>query len=257
MATSVGQNHQGDEFVGCSFAGAVIRESDLTGARLVGSWVDGLRVDSFAGELQGPVYVDGVDVTGYVTARLDELFPERVLVRQAETADQFRAAWTAVRSSWEGTVARARELSTVDLNASVDGEWSFLQTLRHLIFAVDTWVGHMLEDPPGPWHRWGQPFLGFAREDATSIGLDLEATPSLTEIAEVLRGRWARLATQVDAATDASLTEIRAAQADPERFLTETRAHCLGVILNEHAEHRRYAERDLDMLEHLNLKVQR
>lgn len=248
MTRIVGEDHDHDEFVGCSFSGAVFRESEFTGARLVGVWADSLRIESFAGELDGPVYVDGIDVTAFVTAELDKQFPERVLVRNAHTPDQVRAAWALLMREWDATLIRAGALPAETLAESVAGEWSFLQTLRHLIFAIDTWVGHMLEEPQGEWHPWGQPFLGFAHEDSASIGLELSATPSLDEVVDALRGRWDRMSTQVDALTDESIGEVRAAQADPERFVTETRGHCLATLLNEHAEHRRYAVRDLDLL---------
>ena len=37
------------------------------------------------------------------------------------------------------------------LHESVDGEWSFIETLRHLVFATDAWVRRALLGDPEPW----------------------------------------------------------------------------------------------------------
>jgi hypothetical protein len=39
---------------------------------------------------------------------------------------------------------------TVDV--SVDGEWSFAQTLRHLILATDMWLGKAILEIEQPFH---------------------------------------------------------------------------------------------------------
>ncbi|WP_372430404.1 hypothetical protein [Janibacter melonis] len=44
---------------------------------------------------------------------------------------------------------------TVD--ASVDDEWSFAQTLRHLVMATDTWLGRAVLGLDQPYHPLGQP----------------------------------------------------------------------------------------------------
>ena len=49
----------------------------------------------------------------------------------------FREGWDVVERLWAGTVERARRLPPDQLHESVDGEWSFIETLRHLVFATD------------------------------------------------------------------------------------------------------------------------
>jgi hypothetical protein len=44
----------------------------------------------------------------------------------------FRTAWDVVERLWSGTVERAHRLDPALLHESVDGEWSFVETLRHL-----------------------------------------------------------------------------------------------------------------------------
>jgi len=129
---------------------------DLTQARIVGSQVAGLRVSGFGGEA-GTVIVDDVDVTAFVAAELDRRHPERVQLRAVRTADDYRAMWDTIERLWSDTVGRAERLPERALHERVDDEWSFVQTLRHLVFAVDVWVGRMILGEPMPYHRLGLP----------------------------------------------------------------------------------------------------
>jgi len=50
------------------------------------------------------------------------------------------ATWTALQDEWGKTVALRRTRSPrMPWHESVNGEWSFVQTLRHLVFAMDKW----------------------------------------------------------------------------------------------------------------------
>jgi len=50
----------------------------------------------------------------------------------------FGEAWDILERLWDRTVERARRLPADLLHESVDGEWSFTETLRHLVFATDS-----------------------------------------------------------------------------------------------------------------------
>ena len=63
----------------------------------------------------------------------------------------FREAWDIIERLWAGTVERARALAPEQLHESVDGEWSFIETLRHLVFATDAWVRRAILGDPSPW----------------------------------------------------------------------------------------------------------
>lgn len=47
---------------------------------------------------------------------------------------------------------RARCLSPGRLHESAGGEWSFIGTLRHLVFATDAWIRRAILGDPSPWH---------------------------------------------------------------------------------------------------------
>ena len=63
----------------------------------------------------------------------------------------FREAWDVVERLWGETVERARRLDPELLHESVDGEWSFIETLRHLVFATDSWIRRAILGDPSPW----------------------------------------------------------------------------------------------------------
>lgn len=240
---------RGARFSAVDLSGATFRDCDLTGARIVSSMVADLRVSSFAGE-GGTVVVDDVDVTGYVSAELDRRHPERVQVRAARTADEIRAAWTAVETLWTATLGRAEGLPEAARFAQVDGEWSFAETLRHLVFAVDTWIGGMVLGRGTPFHRLGLPPTDLPREAAPGLGIDLDARPAYAEVVAAYADRRMQVRRVLEELTDAQLDEVRTATPVPAYGEeSHTVRACLGVVLREHVEHRRYAVRDLAALE--------
>jgi hypothetical protein len=121
------------------------RASDLTGARFRGVAMGGVvmrGVELVDVDIYGEIAnltINGVDIGPLVNAELDRRYPERATMRSTTPAG-FRHAWDTVERLWEGTVDRARRLDPALLHESVDGEWSFVETLRHLVFATDSWV---------------------------------------------------------------------------------------------------------------------
>ena len=49
------------------------------------------------------------------------------------------------------TIERARALDPAALHESVDGEWSFTETLRHLSYATAAWLHRAIQGDPSPW----------------------------------------------------------------------------------------------------------
>lgn len=124
---------------------------------------------------------------------------------------------------------------------SVNGEWSFRDTLRHLVFVRDKW--------------FAGPILGRERFTAIGLpntgsrdfgwpGLDLDATPSIGDVLEI-RSRQ-------DAELDEWLSgrDFSALPAESEVLENGTvpTLMCLHAVLEEEFEHLRYATRDLDLL---------
>ena len=57
-----------------------------------------------------------------------------------------------IEGLWSGTVARARKLPEPVLHEQVNGEWSFVQTHRHLVLATDCWLRRMVKGIARPYH---------------------------------------------------------------------------------------------------------
>jgi hypothetical protein len=229
-------------------SGVTIRDSDVRGLRIVASWVDDVVVDGHEGV--GRVVVDDVEVSGYVTAELDRRHPERVLIREMRSADEVRAAWAVVNGRWDDAVDHAAGLPEPLLNERVAGEWSFVETVRHLVFADDIWVGRMLGDEPSGFHPLGVPPTDTTDAAATDMGLTLAARPSSAEVVALHRERRARFTDLLLRTTDADLPRVRTAVLSPdwgeESFPV---LECLTVVVREHADHLRFAQRDLATLE--------
>ena len=49
-------------------------------------------------------------------------------------------------------------------DVSVDGQWSFAQTLRHLVMATDTWLGGAVLEIERPYHPIGVPNAEYATD---------------------------------------------------------------------------------------------
>jgi hypothetical protein len=240
---------RGAVFQSVDLSGAVFRDCDLSRVRVTGSAIPELRVSGHAGEIDRFV-VNDVDVTDFVREALDRRHPERVPLRAARTPDDFRTMWRDLERLWEEAIARAELLPEAARNERVDGEWSFAETLRHLVFATDIWVGRMAGGQARPFHRIGLPTGDYPADAAREIGVDLDARPSWDEIVEVRAGRAAMMREAVGGLTDAEFGRIVSAEPAPTWGVqTLPVGRCLRVVLNEHCEHRRFALRDQAIIE--------
>ncbi|MTD13325.1 DinB family protein [Nakamurella sp. YIM 132087] len=233
---------EGREFTGVDLTGARFRMVDLSGAMLRSVALAGAEIDGEADDLAG-LTINGVDVMPLVLAELERRQPARVLLRSDDPAD-LRAAWDEVERGWAGLVAMLADLPAGSDTVSVEGEWSFRQTTRHLVFVTDAWLGQVLGQRPR-FHPWGLAFtdMGEFVPEGTDLGLDDDADPPLAELLEVRAGRM-QLVRDLLADADAAVlaTEIPPPPwaGDPVSTL-----RCLRVVLREECEHQRFAGRDL------------
>jgi uncharacterized protein YjbI with pentapeptide repeats len=225
-------------------AGAQFRGVDLSGAMMRGVELSNV---SIYGEILN-VTVNGVDIGPLVDAELNRRYPDRAKMRPADPAG-FREACDILGRLWEQTVERARRLPPELLHESVDGEWSFIETLRHLVFATDAWIRRAILGDPSPWAPLGLPWDEMP--DTPGVPRDRDARPSLDAVLELRRDRMSTVRQVIENLTGASLdahTEPVEGPGWPRPRSYPVR-ECLLVILNEEWEHRLYAERDLDALE--------
>ena len=224
---------------------------DIRGAMFHGATLRGVElVDvDISGEVRN-VTVNGVDIAPLIVAELNRQDPERAKMRPSD-ADGFRQAWAIVEQRWARTVLRAQTFTEPDLHTGVNDEWSFIQTLRHLNFASAAWVGRMILGQDSPWHPLDLPWDEAPGWDG--IPWDRDARPSLTEVLELRAQRQAMVRGVIEALTDDDLT-ARVTRTAPGWPQAEDfpLIECLNIVLNEEWEHRRYAERDLNILQEEN-----
>jgi hypothetical protein len=237
---------RGRRFTGVDFTAARFADCDLREVKIADSWL----VDVNISGLVDKFVVNDVDVTAYVEGELDRRHPERVQVREMRTADEHRAMWDTVERIWSEALARVRRLPEGAAYEKVDGEYSFVETLRHMIFVVDAWAARTILDEPMPYDRLGFTHSSYPPEDARELGIDLDAEPSLDEVLAVRADRVAVIRRIVDGLTPEELErrcERNPAPGYPEE--SRTVAQCLSVVMREEVEHQRYAVRDLAVLE--------
>jgi uncharacterized damage-inducible protein DinB len=144
-------------------------------------------------------------------------------------------AWAMIEGLWSGTVARARKLPEPVLHEQVNGEWSFVQTHRHLVLATDCWLrrlgGSWLTSP----RRWG---------------IDPDADPALDQVLALRRERMDEVREVITGVTPEELERNCVPPASPGHPRKDhTVLQCLHVVLKEEWQHHRYAVRDLAVLE--------
>ncbi|MGM7421084.1 MULTISPECIES: DinB family protein [unclassified Cellulosimicrobium] len=237
---------RGARFDGADLRGARFVESDLSGAVMRGVQVEGVDIDApWLADGDASFRVNGVDVTGFVEAELDRRFPGRELRRAGDPAG-LRAAWSALESTWAATLDRVAALPASAVDVSVDGEWSFAQTVRHLVLATDAWLGRAVLGIAQPFHPLGQAGPQ-AAEDGLDLSLFVTGTPPYGEVLEARAGRVAMVREFLAGVTPEELVVVRRNPWSPE--YPETTLSCLHVILEEEWEHHRFAVRDLEAVE--------
>jgi hypothetical protein len=237
---------QAAEFVDADLRGARFVRSDLSDVVMRAVDVQGADIDApwlFDGE--GSLRINGVDVVPLVDAELNRRFPGRA-DRRAGHPDGLRAAWAALERAWDSTLERAAAMRPGTVDVSVDGEFSFAQTLRHLVMATDTWFRGAILEIEQPYHPIGQPHAEY-ETDGYDLAIFTTDTPSYFDVLEVRADRVAMVRDFLATVTSEELAATRKNPWAPE--VEETILSCLHVILQEEWEHLRYALRDLEAIE--------
>lgn len=221
----------------------------MRGVWLVGTVMRGVELDrvDIEGEI-GVLRINGVEVGPLIEAELDRRDPERVNMRPVDAVG-FREAWGIIERRWAETVERARGFTSEELHESVEGEWSFIQTLRHLVYATHSWVHRVLLGDPRPWHPLDLPFDEM--DPHPEVPWDRDARPSLVEVLELRADRMAAVRRVLADLTEerlAGTTEPVEGPSHPTPDAYPVR-EVLLTVLNEEWLHRSFAERDLDAIQ--------
>jgi len=225
----------GAVFWGADLSGARFRDVNLTDARISHAWLVNVEIDALVDSL----VVNGVDVTAYVNER-DPWYPLRTMLRPTDP-EGMRAAWAALEAEWASTITRAQTLPEDALHESVNGEWSFVQTLRHLVFAMDKWFTAPILG--GSFDPIGLPNSGSV--DFPWPGLDYDLTPSFAEARAVRTDRADRFRDYLASVAASDFTR----PIDVLENGTNPLQECIYTVFEEEFWHNRYAQRDLALVE--------
>jgi hypothetical protein len=232
MREFVDEDLAGARFVRTDLSGAVMRAVDIGGADIDAPWL-----------LEGSgatLVVNGVDVAPYVEDELNRRFPGRS-DRRATEPDALREAWAACRTAWDAAVAGV-DPAVVDVQ--VAGEFSFAQTLRHLVMATDVWFRGAVLEIEQPLHPIGQPHAEYAT-DGFDTSVFSEPSPSYARVLEV---RAEHVAMVTDFLATATAEDLAVLRKHPWGDLQVPTLNCVHTILEEEWEHLRYALRDLEVI---------
>lgn len=249
-----GDDLRGSRFERVDLAGSEFWAGGMSGVRFRGVDMRGVvmrGVELVDVDIQGDVRnltINGIDIGPFVDAELNRRYPDRAKMHPSDPAG-FREAWDILERLWDQTVTRARRLDPQLLHESIDREWSFIETLRHLVFATDAWVRRAILGDPSPWDPLDLPWDEMP--DKPGVPRDRDARPSLDVVLALRRDRMSTVREVLDGLTDESLSShtepVEGVGWPPSRSFPVR--ECLRCILIEEWEHRLCAERDLAVLE--------
>ena len=223
------------EFWGEDLTGALFRDVNLTDATITHAWLVNVQIDALVDRL----VINGVDVTAFVNER-DPWYPLRAMLRPTSPADM-RTAWSALDAEWNTAIDMVRARSEAAAHAQLNGEFSFVQTLRHLVFADDKWFTVPVLGEP--FHPSGLPNTGSL--DFPFPGLDHTASPTFADALAVFDDRRTKVRAFLDTITEADFDRPVDVLENGEHPLQE----CIYTLLEEGFWHLRYALRDLQSAE--------
>ena len=181
---------------------------------------------------------------GALHSELDRLHPERVRLRPSELGG-IGEAMDLVDEIWAPTLVRAGRLPQEKLHMRVGGEYSFVETLRHLLFAGDAWLQRMVLGATDPHHAWGIP---------PDLPADAppDTGPALDDVLLVRAQRAAGVRAHLAGLSEDDLRLRVGGPWDPPDLPPQRRARvidCFRVVFREEWWHHQYASRDLEVIE--------
>ena len=211
------------------------RDADFTGSTMFHVLLKDVAIDGQVDRL----VINGVDVTNVVNGG-DAWYPLRSMLEPKDSVAAVES-WRLLETRWADAMSRADALTDEQRRQSVGGEWSFIQTLRHLVMAMDKWFTlpvlgqaemHPIILPNGGSNDYPWP------------GRDVAADPTYEEVRAVRAQRSAAFSEFIASVTPEDLARTTTVLENGEATVEQ----CLHVVFEEEFEHLRYALRDLDRL---------
>jgi hypothetical protein len=173
-----------------------------------------------------------------------------------KTPEGVRRAWSIIEETWSATFDRARQLPESALHERVNGEWSFVETQRHLIFVTDAWVRRTILGESAAYHRLGMPPDHRIGQPDAAVnlkpwGLDVFADATLDKVLDVRAERMRAVRDIVEKLTADGLMRTCSHNPSPgfPPWTAVPVSVCLDVVIAEEWAHHEFATRDLQALE--------
>lgn len=155
--------------------------------------------------------------------------------------DQAKQHATAVRELVGRTLERASAFGEEERARRVNDEWSAVESVRHLVFVIDVWLGRTIKGEDDPFHPIGIP-PHFVPRVLPGSSIDADADPTFAEARDALMGRLTMVDDYLAAIEPGGLEREIGGHA-------KTVAGGLGVIYDELTFHCGFINRDLDTIE--------
>ena len=230
---------------GGDFSNRTTRNVDFANARIVNANMTNAR---FEGDIFG-LKINGIEVAPLVNAELERRYPERKELFTT-TPEGMRHAYDIVFGLLDATFERARGLTEAQRNERVDDEWSTVETIRHLVFAVDAWIQRAVLGKDDPFHPIGLPHSEMP-QPMPGVSCDPDARPTFEEAVAVWKDRERIIREVLDGLTPEELDRkiVLSGEGYPAAGLETQVIGPLWTILEESWWHNRYMNRDLDVIE--------
>ncbi len=228
---------------GGDFSNRTLRFVDFSNARVISSDMTNARFEGSIGGLK----INGIEVAPLIAREMERRYPERKELFTT-TPEGMERAYDIVFSQLDATIERARTFTEAQRNQRVDDEWSVVETLRHLVFAIDAWIGRVVLGRTD-FHAIGLPHSEMT--PTPGVTCDPTARPTFDEAVDVLQGRREMVRGVVEALTPEELDRPIVTTGDgypPPGHETQVIGP-LWTILEETWWHNHYMNRDLDVLE--------
>jgi hypothetical protein len=146
----------------------------------------------------------------------------------------------AVVDALEATMQRAAAFSEEQLQHGINGEWSTVESLRHIVLVVDLWVSKTILAEDDPFHPMALP-PSFMPPKLPGTSIDPDARPTFDEACDAVRDRLKTVQAYVDGLNDDELTR-------PVQAHAKTVGGALNVLFTELKAHNLFLNRDLDLV---------
>lgn len=226
------------------WSGAHIRDVDFSNAKVVGALMSNA---SFSGEIGG-LTINTVEVGPLIASELERRYPERKRLF-SDNPQGMKEAVELVIEKLDLALERARRLPEAEQHRRVDEEWSVVETVRHLVFALDAWIGRAVLGRPDPFDPIALPPT-FLPPSAPGMSCDPSARPSFDEAVSVWKSREKMVRDVVEALTPEELVRPIETKGDgypPPGHHTQVIGP-LWTVIEEIWWHTFFMNRDLDVI---------